>query len=349
MTDVSLVIVNWNTKDLLLDCIGSTLDTTRVRKLEITVVDNGSTDGSAEAVKRSFPNVTVIRNQANLGFARANNIGIRPSRGKYLCLVNSDIKVLPGCIDSMCDYMDQHPEIGLLGPKILNKDLSLQPSCAELPSLWNTFTQTFMLDRLFPGVRFCRTRFMRAFAHDVERDVEALSGCFLMVKREALEQVGLLDERFFIYQEDVDWCKRFSDAGWKIRFCPSAEAIHYGGASSSVAPAKFLIEMQRASLQYWRKHHGWLSWKTATAIAFLHYLLRICLLGTLQVLKSDDRGSRKRKLKDYAACFRWLGGVLIGAVKPSLPGSTTSSLTPPWSRSDAAGQQMSATPDGQPG
>ena len=147
--DLSIVIVNWNTKDLLLQCIQTIQQTTLEHSVEIIVVDNASVDGSAEAARR-LPKVTVLCNENNLGFAAANNQGIRFSTGKYVCLVNSDVEVLELCLDRMCKYMDEHPEVGLLGPKVLNKDLTLQRSCAELPSVRNTVTQALMLDKVFP-------------------------------------------------------------------------------------------------------------------------------------------------------------------------------------------------------
>lgn len=308
MTDISTVIVNWNTKALLLDCIRTILDMALEHTVEIIVVDNASTDGSAAAVAQEFPEVTVIRNRKNEGFAKANNVGIRAAQGKYVCLINSDVKLLDGCLDSMCGYMDEHPHVGILGPRILNKDLSLQISCGEFPSVWTTFTQALMLDKVFPRSRLCRTRFMNDFDHERIRDVEVLSGCFLMVRREALEKVGLLDERFFIYKEDVDWCKRFHDAHWLARFYPTAEAIHYGGASSSVTPARFLMEMEKANLQYWRKHYGWLAEKLILNISVAHYGLRVVVWGSAHLWSRGNNLIAKQMLKRYVACLVRLGG-----------------------------------------
>jgi GT2 family glycosyltransferase len=305
--DVSVVIVNWNTKTLLLDCIRSLYDTTLTRRMEVIVVDNASTDGSVEAVEHCFPNVTMICNDMNLGFAKANNIGIGASSGKYVCLVNSDIKVLDGCIESMCAYMNTHPAIGLLGPQILNKDLSLQSSCGELPSVKSSLMQALMLDKLLPRLRYCRNRFMDDFDHRTLRHVETLSGCFLMARREALDQVGPLDERFFFYAEDVDWCKRFHNAGWPLVFYPGGRAIHYGGASSAAAPTKFLIEMERANMQYWRKHHSWIANQTVAAITIAHYWLRIWIWAMIYLFRPSSSIAR-HMIRKYIACACWLSG-----------------------------------------
>ena len=305
MNHLSVVIVNWNTKDFLVDCIRTILKTTIENRVEIIVVDNGSRD-SSPAAAGDFEGVTVICNQRNLGFAAANNIGIRASTGKYVCLVNSDVKVLEGCLDRMCQYMEGHPKVGLLGPRVLNKDLSLQRSCAELPSVWNTLTQALMLDKLFPKVRCFRARFMGDFDHASERNVEVLSGCFLMARRKAIGEVGLLDERFFIYKEDVDWCKRFGEAGWRVRFYPQASAIHYGGASSLVAPAAFLIEMEKANLQYWRKHHTRIGYAATAVISLAYHWLRMCGWGLLYLLRPGNSILSRQMMVRYAACVRWL-------------------------------------------
>jgi GT2 family glycosyltransferase len=305
MNDVSVVIVNWNTKDLLVDCIQTILKTTIASNVEIIVVDNGSSDGSAAAAAK-LARVMVIRNETNMGFAAANNIGISASTGRFVCLVNSDVKVLEGCLDRMCQYMDEHPTVGLLGPRVLNKDLSLQRSCAELPTLWNVLTQALMLDKLFPWAPCFRARFMADFDHASERNVEVLSGCFLMARREAIGGVGLLDESFFIYKEDVDWCKRFGDCDWEVRFYPHASAIHYGGASSSVEPATFLIEMEKANLQYWRKHHSWIAYATARFMSLTYYWLRMCGWGLLYLVPRGNRIVNKQMMVRYAAGVRWL-------------------------------------------
>jgi GT2 family glycosyltransferase len=305
--DLSIVIVNWNTKELLLQCIQTIQQTTVEHSVEIIVVDNASVDGSVEAV-RGLPKVTVLCNEKNAGFAAANNRGIGASVGNYVCLVNSDVEVLELCLDRMCKYMDEHPEVGLLGPKVLNKDLTLQGSCAELPSVRNTLTQALMLDKVFPKSPWLRNRFMNEFGYDTEQDVEVLSGCFMMARRESFEEVGLLDERFFIYKEDVDWCKRFADDGWAVRFYPAASAIHYGGASSAVAPAKFLIEMEKANLQYWRKHHTWVGQTVSTIVVLAHYLTRMCGWMLIYLLKPGKNVRPRQMTLRYAACLRWLLG-----------------------------------------
>ena len=308
MIDVSVVIVNWNTKRLLLECIESIVSGTSRSRVEVIVVDNASYDGSADAVEEAFPGCKVIRNQSNMGFAAANNRGIAASVGRHVCLVNSDVKLLDGCLDTMCVYMDSRPEIGVLGPQILNKDLTIQLTWTELPSVRNLLAQALFCPRLFPSIRWLHSRFKTALDHQAIQSVPVLSGCFLMVRRKALEQVGLLDERFYIYKEDVDWCKRFGDEGWPVVFYPEAQAIHYGGASSSRAPARFLIEMEKANIQYWKKYYSPLTGTVVRLISAIHYGIRLAGWATLYLAVRKRRATASEMVSKYAQTLLWLGG-----------------------------------------
>lgn len=303
---LSFIIVSWNTKALLLECLESLFRETENHHWEIIVVDNASTDGSPELVRQRFPEVKLIRNDTNLGFAKANNIGVMQSTGRYIFLINSDVKILQGCIDHMCVFADQHPEIGMLGPKILNPDGTLQPSCMGFPTLRNAFCRALALDTLFPKSQLFGRRLMTFWAHDKVRSVDMLNGCFWMVRRHALNQVGLLDENFFIYGEDIDWCKRFRQAGWQVVFFPGAEAVHYGGASSSNAPIRFYIEMQRANLQYWAKHHSRLAQMAFLLTMWLHEFVRIAGRLFLYLIKPSKRTQTTFKIQLSLACLRWL-------------------------------------------
>jgi GT2 family glycosyltransferase len=224
--------------------------------MEIIVVDNGSEDGSQEAVRTEFPSVKLIENEANLGFAKANNIGIRAAKGRYVCVVNSDVRVMEGCIDALTDFMNLHPSVGLCGPQILWPDMSIQDSCRRFPSLWNNFCSGFKLDKLFPHSPVFSGEHMFYFAHNEQMKVDSLAGCFLMIRRESLDRVGLFDERYFIYAEEVDLCKRFRNSIWEVVFYPDAKAVHHHAASSSRDPIRFALEQQRSILKYWRKHHS---------------------------------------------------------------------------------------------
>lgn len=289
MIDVSFIIVSWNAKSFLLNCLRSLEETAVDLRKEIIVVDNASTDGSPEAVRTEFPGVKVISNPGNFGFARANNIGIRQSAGRYLCLVNSDVVVLPQCVQNLSGYMERNSGVGMVGPRILNADKGLQPSCRFFPSYVNTIWRAFAVDTLFAQNPLFCGGFMTWWGHDAERKVDALSGCFWFVRRQAVEQVGGLDETFFIYAEDVDWCKRFHDAGWDVMFYPGAEAIHFGKASSSNAPVRYYVELHKAMAQYWRKHHGKTGKIFFLAASTCSELLRIIPRGiSLFVFRKND-------------------------------------------------------------
>lgn len=298
MTELSYIIVSWNAKGYLIQCLESLKRFGVGIYSETLVVDNASDDGSADAVKEVFPDVKLIQNRTNVGFARANNQAIRECKGRYLALVNSDIEILGDCLARMLEYLDTHPRIGILGPRILNPDRTLQASCYRFPKLWRAAAEALGLHRLFPSLTYC--------SHERTGRVEALNGCFLMVRREALQQVGELDERFFMYAEDLDWCKRFVDMGWETAYLKEAEAVHYGGQSSANTPVRFYVEMQKANLAYYLKHRGRLAAGCYAAIVFAHQLLRVARGSVLMLLHPASRAEHTFKVRRSVACLRWL-------------------------------------------
>jgi hypothetical protein len=305
MIDVSIIIVNWNTKALLLDLIESIYQTTKVSLFEIIVVDNDSTDGSIDAVHNSFPRVLTIINSSNLGFAKANNIGIRRAKGRYVCLINSDVKVLDKALDNMVAYMDAHLEIGALAPKTFWNDMNIQQNCREFPNLRNAACQSFYLHRLFPKIRAFRDRTIIC-DHSTILPVEALSGCFMMVRQEVIARVGVLDERFFFYSEDVDWSKRIYDDGWKLVYYPRAEVIHYGGASSDNASLQYEIQLLKANWQYWKKHKNVFECSLFWLIKFLGSLMRMGGWLLISLFISNDQSRAKISAKVYGQMLVWL-------------------------------------------
>ena len=303
---VSIVIVSWNARDYLIQCLNSLSSEACRYPMEIIVVDNASTDGSPEWVECQYPQVQLIRNAVNLGFAKANNLGIAQSRGRYLALINSDVKVLPGCLTGLVDYCEQHPAAGMVGPRVFGGDGKLQRTCRGFPGVWNTFCRAMALDVCFPA-RKCLNGFLLShWAQDSLRAVDMLTGCFWLVRREALAQVGGLDERFFMYGEDMDWCKRFWKKGWQLIFIPAAEAIHYGGASSSNAPVRFFIERHRADLQYWEKHHARRAVFCYFLISCLHLGLRALGYSLSFLIKSRCRTMSSSKVNRSVACLNWM-------------------------------------------
>lgn len=263
-------------------------------------------DGSPEMVAEQFPEVTLIRSKENLGFARANNLAIKRAAGSMIALVNSDVVVHPGCLDALAAFLDHHDSVGLVGPRVIGGDGNVQRTCRRLPSVWNAVCRSLALDRVFSKCSVLSGHEMRHFAHDICAEAEVLSGCFCVARKKAVDEVGGLDERYFFYMEDVDWCKRFTDAGWKIMFIPEATAIHYGGASTSMAPLRFSIEYHRANLQYWQKYHGITGQYTYYLFAAVNHGLRLVARGLKRIAGLGMSPENKHKLQEDIVCLRWL-------------------------------------------
>jgi GT2 family glycosyltransferase len=302
---VSVVIVSWNAKAFLAECLRTLIQHPCKYTMEVLVVDNASTDGSPEFVENSCPDVRLLRNESNLGFSKANNRGIQQSTGKYVCLVNSDVQVLDGCISKLVDYMEAQPEVGMAGPSMLGPDGKVGRSCRGFPTVWNMFCHAIGLDSLFPNSRLFGSYLLRYWSQDTNRPVDILGGWFWIVRREALNQVGLLDEKFFFYAEDMDWCKRFRMNGWGVAFLADAASVHFGGGSSRLAPLKYYIQEQRADQQYWRKHHSSLERAAYSCICLLHQLIRLIGHGSLIFFSSQRKDHLDKAYRSWH-CLLWL-------------------------------------------
>jgi GT2 family glycosyltransferase len=304
--DISVVIVGWNARHYLELCLESLAAAPPHRSVEIFVVDNASTDGSAEMIEERFPHVKLIRSNENLGFAKGNNLAIRRCRGRYIALVNPDIIVLPGCLDSLADFLDQNPKVGNAGPRVLNPDRTLQCSCRRFPTLWNNFCSASGLATAFKGSRFFFGEHMFSFPHDRTMAVDILVGCFSMVRREAFDAVGLLDEDLFMYGDDVDWCRRCWNAGWQVVFYPGAEAIHDRGKITAPYPVRFAVAQQRSVIHYWTKHHGFLGAWGFRGILFFNHSLRYTFAALSGLLHPQGSAQNEVRKKVSGACLREL-------------------------------------------
>lgn len=251
---VSIVVVNWNTRELLRECIGSTLAAGAGlgRPVEVIVVDNASTDGSAQMVCDEFPTVRLIRNASNTGFAAGTNQGIRQSTGRYLLLLNPDTSATVAFMRVLVAFLEQHPEVAAAGPRLIGRDGEDQVSCFPLPTLTRELWRLFHLDSVHPYASYPPRQLRSSDPHSVE----SIQGACLLVRREALDQAGLLDERFFVYTEEIDLCRRLLDCGWQIYWVPQAVVVHYGGASTSQVGARMFLQLYRSKVQYFRKHLG---------------------------------------------------------------------------------------------
>jgi GT2 family glycosyltransferase len=304
---VSVVIVVWNAKKYVQECLESLREHCAQVCSEVIVVDNASTDGSAELVEQMFPEFRLIRNSENLGFAKANNIGIAHSTGDYVCLVNSDVKFLDDPISPMLEYLSQNRTVGMVGPKMLAPDGKVWRSTMRFPTIWNYFCRALSVDVAFKKSRLFGGLLMSDFDHQSTTQVEVLNGWFLLVRRSAMERVGLLDPQFFMYGEDVDWCYRFRKAHEGVVFFAEAGALHYGGASSKNAPLRFYLELYRATWQYWTKHHGGLAQLGFLAAFAVHHLVRLLGSGILYLCLPSRRIQTVAKFQRSLACLQWVG------------------------------------------
>jgi hypothetical protein len=254
--DLSIIIVSYNTEELTVNAIQSVLASQTDYAYEIIVVDNASSDQSVARIRERFPQLTVLQNEFNEGFSKANNRGIRISRGRYILLLNSDTIVQPDTLDVMIRFMDSHPRVGAAGCKVVMPDGSLDRACRRgFPTPSASFYYAFGISKLFPNNPRFNQYQLSYLDPDKDYPVDCLVGAFMMVRRETIEQVGLLDEDFFMYGEDIDWCYRIKQAGWQIHYYPYTQIIHYKGASSRRKPRKMIVEFHRAMILFHRKHY----------------------------------------------------------------------------------------------
>ncbi len=290
--DVSVIIVNWNTSDLLRQCLHSVFAQTSSIECEVIVVDNGSTDGSVEMVRQEFPRVNLLANYENRGFAAANNQGIAIAKGRYVLLLNSDTIVLDRAIERTIAFADDHSDTAVTGCRVLNSDRSLQYTCFMFPSILNSLLLATYLPRLFPRSGFFGRERMTWWSRNDTREVDVVTGCYMLVRREAVDEVGLMDERFFMYAEETDWCYRFKAKGWKNRFTPGAEIIHIGGASAAKLGARHARLANDSFVRYMFKH-----WSRPRAVIGVYciavfYVTRLVVLLPNQLFGSHANNKR---------------------------------------------------------
>ncbi len=281
MKDLSIIIVSFNSNKLLEACLASIYKNTHKISFEITVVDNASSDGSQEMVKTKFPQVYLIENKENIGFSRANNLGLKNCQARYALLLNNDTIIKNGALDIMVAFMDKSPKAGAVGPKLLNIDGSIQRQGSSL------------------GKKFWLSK--------KPTSVDFVIGAALMVRKEVIDQIGLMDENLFFYNDDIDWCLSIRKAGWKIYFFPHAEVIHYGGYSSKrTFNRRLFVEGFKGGLYFCRKHYG----EPAYNIYRLILGLGLVLVLPFQIINRE-------KLKAYLEiiCLAWRGQITKPVLK----------------------------------
>ncbi|MBN1934405.1 MAG: glycosyltransferase family 2 protein [Anaerolineae bacterium] len=308
--DLSIVVVNWNTRELLAQCLASvTTNSDRQGSnvailpatyplesvtYELFVVDNASTDGSAQMVAEHFPWVHLIANSENVGFACANNQAIRQSIGRYILLLNSDTEVHPGALETMVQFMERQPQAGGCGPRLLNADDSLQPSCHPMLTPGREFWRLLFLDWVWRRATYVQERWDWGTPHPVE----VIKGACFMLRRAALDRVGLLDEEYFMYTEEMDLCYRLLQDGWQLWWVPQAVVKHYGEASSRQVAKSMYIQLYRSKVQFHRKFGGRRQADCFKRLIFLAYIPRFALarLGSLVFSSYADRAHTYRRL-----------------------------------------------------
>jgi GT2 family glycosyltransferase len=273
--DVSVVIVNWNTEELLGNCLESIYRNTKIPGFEVIVVDNNSSDNSVKMVRERFPQTIVIENEKNEGYAAANNIGINRARGRYVLVLNSDTIFTDDSLSRICSFADKHEDAAVFGCKIVNKDMTLQQNTYLFPSLLNLALAVSYLYKIFPRSRFFARERMGWWDWTDAREVEVIVGCYMLVRMEAIREVGLMDNDYFMYFEETDWCYRFKKAGWKNLYAPVSEVIHLGGGSTKKNRDKMFLQVNSSRVLYFKKHQGVFSYVIACFLLFLFFALRV--------------------------------------------------------------------------
>jgi GT2 family glycosyltransferase len=308
--EVSVVIVSWNTRDLLRDCLKSVIEHSGKVSLEIIVSDNDSGDGSQEMVREEFPGVILVENGRNLGFAAANNVGMRCATGRDVLLLNPDALVLDGAVEKSLGYLRAHPRVGIVGCRVLENLETVQRTCFSFPTPWNTFLTEFGLAGLFPRSGFFNSADLGSWNRDTEREVEVVSGMFMLVRREVLNQIGLMDEAYFVYAEEADLCFRAWKAGWTCIFWPGAQIIHRdgGGKATGQVSVKMYVQLQKSLSIFQRKNRGFLAYVMLKLVYVMSIGLRLPAYLMVSVLKPSPKW-KGRAAASWAALKFHLFGV----------------------------------------
>lgn len=316
MMDVSFVIVSWNVRELLGRALRSIQADAADYSCEIIVVDNASHDGTVEMLRAEFPTVRVIANAENAGFTRGNNQALAQAQGRFMFLLNPDTELAPGATQALAQFMDapENAGVGIVGPQLVYSDGSVQSSRRRFPKFSTALAESTVVQQWFPRSSTLDDFYMRDMPDDVTQDVDWIVGAALFVRRELYEQIGGLDERFFMYSEELDWCLRTKQArnvqtgaAWRVVYFPGARVMHYEGKSSEQALAQRDIYFHSSKVRYFKKHHGELRGE----------LLRYFLLGTFvyQTLEESAKYALGHKRELRAGRVRAYRQVLASGLK----------------------------------
>jgi len=293
---LSIIIVSWNTKDLLKDCLTSIYEQDFPYESEVWVVDNFSDDDSPLMVERYFPQVKLLNNTQNVGFARANNQAILKAQGKYILLLNPDTVLGERALIHLVEYLEKHPKVGAAGSKLLNANGSLQTSCYPAPTLFREFWRMFYLDKIYPiGVYSVDT-----WEQNKPRPVDVLMGASLMVKGNLLRELNGLDESYYIYTEEVDLCYRIRETGFEIHWVPTSIVTHFGGQSTRQVASKMFLQLYKSKIQYFRKNYGGGSAFIYKTILLFASIFRALFSPVAMMFFPSRRGEYSTLVRNYS-------------------------------------------------
>ncbi len=306
MIDLSIVIVSWNVSALLAACLESIFAPPAADgaapRLEVIVVDSASADDTVRMVAARFPQVRLLPQAENLGFVRCNNIGLAAAQGRHLLLLNPDTEIVGDALAQMVAFLDASPNAGIVGPRTLNTDGTTQATRRRFPSFTLAFFESTWLQPFAP--RGMLDRFYVADApDDALLDVDWVQGSALMARRAVYDQIGGLDEGFIMFSEELDWCRRAKDAGWRVVYLGSARIIHHGGGSTGQVVARRHIHFQQSKLRYYRKYHGWLAAQLLRAFLLLNYAWQLALEAVKSAL-GHKRDLRRQRISAYWQVLR---------------------------------------------
>lgn len=293
--DLSVIIVSFNTKELVEQCLNSVFKFTKGIKFEVIVVDNASTDGSIELVKKKFPQVKLILNDLNLGFSKANNRGIKKAKGKFIFLLNSDTYLLENSFYKLLNNVRSRSMLGVIAPQLLNVDRSFQQSAGYFPHLPQIFYWMSFLDDLPGGAHLKPYHIDHDSFYREGHEVDWVTGAALLISKKAINSAGLLDQRIFMYGEDVEWCFRIKKAGFKIYFSPITQIVHIGRGSDQKIPMRALIGEYKGLIYFYKKHKSKIALQILKVFLKIGALVRITVFGVL---------GRKELSKYYVEAFK---------------------------------------------
>jgi N-acetylglucosaminyl-diphospho-decaprenol L-rhamnosyltransferase len=303
VTDLSASVVSYRTPALLRQCLGALERERAQMDMDVTVVDNASGDGSAEMVAEDFAWVRLIRNDRNLGFGAAHNQALRIAEGRYVLILNSDATPRVGALQALVGFLDAHPRVAVAGPKLRYPDGRVQPSRRRFPTVATLLFESTQLQRFWPDNAVLRRYYMADRSDDEPQEVDWIVGACLCVRAQAAAEVGLFDERFFMYSEELDWCRRFHAAGWRVAYVPQAEVMHVEGASARLDYAARDRLFQTSKLQYAAKWHGPAVARLLRAYVVLEYLAR-AVEESVKLSLGSRVGERRARLRVIGSGLR---------------------------------------------